>query len=238
MRASSRRRRLAEAFVLAALAARHAGASETVEGTVYAANARPVAGTAPGDARQNVVGAAIAWLDAPSEAHAGWTLRFGAALQHRAECAAREPSCAFPASGDARIDGGAHARAGWFWRLAQVEGGVLAFGKSIVPDVVGRLGTRRTFLALGHGTWAAPTILAPMLYVQAAIGFAERWATALTGGIGTFTDLRHDRLDLAMRFGATKNLRIGEGLSIARARLHDGRTLLGGEARLEVAWTF
>lgn len=210
-----------------------ARADEIGEATVYAASKRPL-----DDVKRNIAGVGLEWIDAPAPTRSGWTLRFGAAIEHEADCAWTKPTCPFPSGSgpevNDHVEAGAHARIGWMWRLVQIEGGVLAYGTSTVrPDVVARFGTRTMFLAVGHGTYAAPTMLAPLIFVQGELGFAERWTTTLTAGASPYDRLRHDRFDFAMHYRLTRNLRIGEGLALAHAR-----AVLGGEARLEVAWSF
>lgn len=241
--------RLAAALIatVVASAPRVARADDIAEATVYAANKRPLGSDAQ---RRNVAGVGVAWVDAPPPTRTGWTLRFGAAIEHEAECEAVRATCPFPGGDTDHVEGGAHVRVGWLWRYVQLEGGVLAFSRTIttgnvtqvtqvtqkestfLPEVVARLGPRTLFLAVGHGTYVAPTLLAPLLYVQAEIGFAERWATTLTAGTVLLSELRHERFDLGMRYQLTRNLRTGEGLALASARR------LGGEARIEVAWSF
>lgn len=237
--------RLAIVLIAAAVAsaARTAHAEETVEAAVWAASRRPLA---PPELQRNVAGIGVEWIDAPARSRTGWTLRFGAAVEHQADCARVEPQCAFPGAGDAHVEGGAHVRVGWMWRHVQLEGGIVAFSRTtpatpapiaeskLLPDAVVRVGTRTVFLAFGYGTHAAPTMLAPLFFAQAEIGFAERWTTTLTAGTRPLDDvLRHDRYDFGMRYQLTKTIRIGEGLALASAY---GR--LGGEARLELGWSF
>lgn len=260
---------LAVAAIAIFARARTAHADESIEGTIYAANERPLAArTFPGspDLKRAIVGLGVEWIDAPPRTRNGWTLRFGAAVEHQADCAWSQPTCPFPGGGGPRevdmveslselpqnhVEGGAHVRVGWLWKHVQLEGGVLAFSRTtptfalgpksqstILPDVVARFGTRTIFLALGHGTYAAPTLLAPMFFVQGEVGFADRWATTFTAGTDPFSGLRHDRFDFAMRYQLTRNLGLGEGLVLSYARTSDGHPRLGGEARVEVAWSF
>lgn len=250
----------------ALLFASTARADDRVEASVYAAAKRPLQAMSSlgSDLNRNIVGGAVEWAHGPAVDQSGWLLRVGGALEHQADCG-RSRDCPFPLGGGSRtvenVEGnrslspnhgevGAHARVGWLWTHLQLEAGALvytqSFGSSrsttrrdvsVVPDVVLRGGVRRTFLALGYGSYAATTIVAPGPYVQTALAFAERWQAALTGGYHDVVGYYTWRVDLGLSYRVTKNLRIGDGFGLTWAGSNRSRKV-GGDLRVDVAWLF
>jgi hypothetical protein len=219
------------------------------------------------DIKRNIAGVGLEWVDAPPDDKNGWLVRVGAAIEYQADCSWTQPTCPFPSGGGSRlvdmveyqstlpdnhVEAGGHARAGYAWGPVQLEAGVLvhsatyagSYGQQpvpstgFVPDVVARVGWRRTFVAVGYGSFAASTILAPVFFLQAEAGFAERWSTTLTVGESQLDGYTHDRLDFGMRYRLTKTIRVGEGVALTHARRIDGEPTFGGEARLLAAWIF
>ncbi|HEY8072853.1 MAG TPA: hypothetical protein VIF62_02055 [Labilithrix sp.] len=250
---------------LLAMTIADAARADEIEGTIYAARRRPLAAeSSPGnpDVKRSVFGGGVEWLDAPAEEKDGWVLRVGAAVEYQSDCAWDAASCGATRTidqgtytstlPDDHVEAGGHARAGYVWRFLEAEAGLLVYSAtyagragvepapqtSFVPDVVARVGSRRTFVAVGYGSFAAPTMLSPLLYLQAELAFAEQWSTALTAGDCELDDYRHERFDLTLRYRVTKNLLLGEGLALTYARRLDGGAALGGDARFSVAWTF
>lgn len=219
----------------------------------------------PPNIRRNIVGAALEWEHLPVIDESGVTLRAGAAVEHQADCA-RESGCAFPGgSGPRQIDQaeytstlpdnhvevGGHARIGWSWRYVALEGGALAYrhtlasnyrteppaGVSVVPDLVLRVGERNAYLALGYGSFAATTLIAPGAYVQGAVGFAERWRTVLTGAYDDVVGYFTWRVDVALAYRVTERIRVGAGFALTWVGPKTDRSV-GGDMRLQVAWLF
>ena len=221
----------------------------------------------PPDVKRHIVGAGIEWLETPPRDQSGFVLRVGAAVEHHADCPWTEPSCPFPSGGgprevdmreyrsllpENRVEAGAHARVGWAWSVVQLEAGVLVYSAthptvapvapggttSVLPDIVGRFGSRATFVAAGYGTYAAPTILAPGPYLQGEVAFAERWSTTLTAGLIDVDDYRHFRFDLALRAFVTSHVGVGTGFAMTYAHRLADQSAFGGELRAQVMYAF
>ena len=244
-------------------------AEETIAFTPYAAWRRPltpISFPGPPSIRRNIVGAAVEWLDAPQPERTGWTLRFGAAVEHQADCPT-SASCPWPGGGGSRlvdrteftsllpenhVEWGANARGGWSWRAFQFEGGLLVYTASVanrsreinvLPDAVVRVGSRSAFAALGFGSFTGASLLSPSLYLQGELAFADRWATTFTfaGHNQPFaaqdvSPYQHLRWDLALRYRVVPAVRAGLGLALTTTD-PDRPTKLGGDVRFIVEWT-
>jgi hypothetical protein len=246
-----------------------ARADETFEIGPYAAWRRPLTPPFfPGHPpiRRDVAGAALEWTDAPAPERNGWVLRFGGAVEHQADCPT-SASCPFPAGGgdrfvdqtetgttlpDNHVEYGAHARAGWFWRAVQLEGGLLAYTASIagtpppprepflLPDAVARFGRRNTFIAVGFGAFTGSAVVSPATYLQGQLLFADRWTTAVTssfhGGWREIDPYSYFRYDVALRYRIASSARIGVGLALTHGDPAGARLRLGGELRITFEW--
>jgi hypothetical protein len=254
------------------LVASPAHADETLEIAPYAAWRRPLSPPFfPGHPaiRRSIAGAALEWTDAPLPERNGWVLRFGGAVEHQADCPT-SASCLFPSGGGGRVvdlteysttlpenhvEWGAHARAGWFWRVVQLEGGLLAYTTTIagsppqprdvklLPDAVARIGTRTSFGAIGFGTFTSAAVMTPMTYLQGQFVFARRWTATFTLAahappIASYEvdPYMHVRHDLLLRYRIIRAARVGIGLGLTHEDPDAPRTRLGGEVRFVFEW--
>lgn len=143
-----------------------------------------------------------------------------------------EGSTSFP-----RVDEeyGAHARIGWRFDWFAFEVGFATFSESIgfgyeragrtwktVPDVALRFGNDRGWLALGVGTYDAPTIQAAGgLYIRGRLPIDDRWGLLLAAGVAGDAFGYFFRADAALEWTIDARWKVGAGGAMLEAKANE-----------------